>query len=274
MYRRTIAALIGGLALTVGSASSQTVAAAQQQPATTQAGAPVFRVVVVGRTAKAINFRPRSGETKIDFAGTSLSPRAHGDATVQGRDGYIEIDANFETLESPRKYGPEFLTYVLWAITPEGRASNLGELQVSGDDGELKVTTELQSFGLIVTAEPYFAVTQPSDVVVMESQPRAEGVFKDATIGRVDVIEAKYELLKRGTYLMNQDPSLLKLKPLEPGAPLDLAEARNAVAIARLAGADRYAAETFAKASQSAGGAATRCSSQRGRPCRPQRMPG
>jgi outer membrane protein OmpA-like peptidoglycan-associated protein len=206
-------------------------------------------VVVVGRSAKAINFRPRSGETKIDFVGTTLSPRAHGDATVKGEDGYIEIDANFETLQPPARFGPEFLTYVLWAITPEGRASNLGELQVSGDDGELRVTTELQAFGLIVTAEPYFAVTQPSDVVVMESAPREEGVFQDKTIGRVETIEARYELLKRGTYLMNQDPSRLKVKPLEPGAPLDLAEARNAVEIARLAGADRYAAETFAKAS-------------------------
>jgi outer membrane protein OmpA-like peptidoglycan-associated protein len=222
----------------------------QQGVVAAQTDRPVFRVVVVGRSAKAINFRPRQGETKIDFVGSALSPRAHGDATVKGKDGYIEIDANFETLESPRKYGPEFLTYVLWAITPEGRASNLGELQVSGDDGELRVTTELQSFGLIVTAEPYFAVSQPSDVVVMESAPRPEGVFKDKTIGRIETIEAKYELLKRGTYTMNQDPSVLKLKPLEPGAPLDLAEARNAVAIARVSGADRYAGETFAKASQ------------------------
>ena len=248
MYKRTTAAwLVFGLIAVPAWAQSSS---AQQPSTVAETNAPVFRVVVVGRTAKAINFRPRSGETKIDFAGTPLSPKARGDATIEGRDGYIEIDANFENLESPRKYGPEFLTYVLWAITPEGRTSNLGELQVSGDDGELRVTTELQTFGLVVTAEPYFAVTRPSEVVVMESTPRAEGVFKDKTIGRVEVIEAKYELLKRSTYVLDQDPSRLKLKPLEPGAPLDLAEARNAVAIARLAGADRYAASTFAKASQ------------------------
>lgn len=209
---------------------------------------PVFRVVVVGRSAKAINFRPRTGDTKIDFAGTVLAPKSRGDATVRGKDGYIEIDANFEALEAPAKYGPEFLTYVVWAITPEGRAQNLGELQVSGDDGELRVTTELQAFGLIVTAEPYFAVTRPSDAVVLESTPRPEGVFQDKTIGTTEVIEAKYELLKRGTYVMYDDPSKLKVKPLEPGAPLDLAQARNAVAIAQIAGAGRYAAETFAKA--------------------------
>ena len=249
----TAASLLAGLVY-AGAAVAQNAPAppapdTAQQPAT-PGGVPIFRVVVVGRTAKAINFRPRDGETKIDFVGTDVSPKARGDATVKGRDGYIELDANFESLESPRKYGPEFLTYVLWAITPQGRTSNLGELQVSGDDGELRVTTELQSFGLIVTAEPYFAVTRPSNVVVMESTPRAEGVFKDKTIGRVDTIDASYELLERGTYVMNQDPARLKVKPLEPGAPLDLAQARNAVAIAQLARADKYAPDVFGKASQ------------------------
>jgi outer membrane protein OmpA-like peptidoglycan-associated protein len=257
MFMRSTAVwmLLGALA--AGPAWSQSRPAQQPgdtgggaQASETRDGQPVFRVVVVGRTAKAINFRPRDGETKIDFVGTTLSPEARGDATVEGEDGVIEIDANFESLESPRKFGPEYLTYVLWAITPEGRTSNLGELQVSGDDGELLVTTELQAFGLIVTAEPYFAVTRPSNVVVMESAPREEGIFRDRTEGRIELIDAKYELLERGTYTLNTEPVQLKAKPLEPGAPLDLAQARNAVAIARLAGADRYAAETFGKASQ------------------------
>ena len=252
MYRGTIAALVVASALVARPAFSQQGGGNAPQPAATQnattGDVPVFRVVVVGRTAKAINFRPRDGETKIDFVGTALTPRAHGDATVEGEDGSIAIDANFETLDPPQKFGPEFLTYVLWAITPQGRTSNLGELQVSGDDGELRVTTELQAFGLIVTAEPYFAVTQPSDVVVLESAPRAEGVFRDKTIGRVETIDAKYELLRRGTYLMNQDPARLDVEPLEPGAPLDLAQARNAVAIARIAGADRHAPDTFQRA--------------------------
>ena len=239
MYSRTAALLIAG-ALATG----------VMAPDVTAQDQPVFRVVVVGRSTPAINYRPRSGETKINFVGTPLSPQARGDATVKGEKGYIEIDANFENLQAPSRFGPEYLTYVVWAITPEGRPTNLGELQVSGDDGELRVTTELQAFGLIVTAEPYFAVTQPSDVVVMENAPRKEGVFQDKTIGNIEVVQAKYELLKRGTYLMNQDPSRLKIKPLEPGAPLDLAEARNAVELARLAGADRHAAETFVKATQ------------------------
>jgi outer membrane protein OmpA-like peptidoglycan-associated protein len=209
---------------------------------------PIFRVTVVGRTIPAINYRPRSGDTRINFAGTTLMPKAEGWASIEGERGYIKIDARFDELGAPMQFGREYLTYVLWAITPEGRASNLGELQVNGDDGKLEVTTELQAFALMVTAEPYFAVSQPSDVVVIENVVRAGGF--ERTQGRVETLEAKFELLKRGTYLMNQDPSVLKVKPLEPGAPLDLAQARNAVELARLAGADRYAPDTYAKAQQ------------------------
>src|SRR5262245_3167742 len=207
---------------------------------------PVFRVTVVGRTVPAVNYRPRSGETRVDFAGTALMPNAKGQAWIEGEKGYIRIDARFDRLDGPQRFGREYLTYVLWAITPEGRATNLGELQVNGDDGHLDVTTELQAFALVVTAEPYFAVSQPSDAVVMENVVR-DTVF-DRTKGRVDTMEAKYELLKRGSYLMNHEPSALRVKPLEPGAPLDLAEARNALELARIAGADHHAADTFAKA--------------------------
>ena len=219
----------------------------QQTIATPQGEIPIFRVTVVGRTVPAINYRPRSGDTRINFAGTTLMPKAEGWASVEGEKGVIEIDARFDELEAPQRFGREYLTYVLWAITPEGRATNLGELQVNGNDGRLKVTTELQSFALVVTAEPYFAVSQPSDVVVVENVVRDSGF--EQTRGRVETLQAKYELLKRGAYLMNRDPAQLKVKPLEPGAPLDLAQARNAVELARFAGADRFASETFAKAS-------------------------
>ena len=204
----------------------------------------IFHVTVVGRTISAINYRPRNGSTRVDFAGTTLLPQAKGYADVSGEKGYIRVDAHFDKLQPASKFGPEYLTYVLWAITPEGRAKNLGEVQVDDEDARIKVTTDLQAFGLMVTAEPYFAVTQPSDAVVIEN------VVNDKTKGNIEAVEAKYELLKRGSYLMNNDPSKLKIKPLEPGAPLDLAEARNAVELARFAGADRYAGETFVKASR------------------------
>ena len=244
MFNRIVATLFVSGVLLSTAAWSQTAPNPTQQPVVaSQDQVPIFRVTVVGRTTPAINYRPRKGDTKIDFAGTALLPSARGNAKVSGEKGYIKIDARFDKLGPPARYGSEYLTYVLWAITPEGRSTNLGEVQYDDDDARVQVTTELQAFGLIVTAEPYFAVTQPSDVVVIEN------VVRDGTNGSIEAIQAKYELLKRGTYLMNHDAGQLKLKALEPGAPLDLAEARNAVAIARLAGADRYAAETFAKAS-------------------------
>jgi outer membrane protein OmpA-like peptidoglycan-associated protein len=248
MVSRT-AVLVACGVLTTSAAIAQTAAPnPTQRPTavvgTTDSGQPLFRVTVVGRTTAAINYRPRSGETKVDFQGTPLMPMATGSAVVSGEKGYMHIDARFDKLAPPSQFGSEYLTYVLWAITPEGRATNLGEVQRDDQDARVKVTTELQAFGLVLTAEPYFAVTQPSDVVV------AENVVRDNTKGRVETIQAKYELLKRGSYLMNQEYARLKIKPLEPGAPLDLAEARNAVELARLAGADRHAAETFSKAAR------------------------
>ena len=130
---------------------------------------PIFRVTVVERTTKAINYRHRSGSTPIDFRGTSLMPDAKGEAIVNSKQGRIEINARMEHLSPATQYGPEYLTYVLWAVTPEGRPKNLGEVLLNGNNSKLDVTTDLQTFGLIVTAEPYFAVTQPSDVVVMEN---------------------------------------------------------------------------------------------------------
>lgn len=218
----------------------------QQNVAAPDEQVPLFRVTVVGRTVPAVNYRPRTGETRLDFAGTALMPEAEGRAEISGRGGYFRIQVQFDDLEPPSRFGPEYLTYVLWAITPEGRASNLGEVQLTGNDRRLTVTTELQTFALIVTAEPYFAVTQPSDVVVLENIVREDGLAP--TRGRVETVAAQYELLKRGSYLMNQDAAVLKVTPLEPGAPLDVAQARNAVQLARIAGADRFAAETFSRA--------------------------
>jgi outer membrane protein OmpA-like peptidoglycan-associated protein len=214
---------------------------ARQSQASDASGTPLFRVTVVGRTVQAINYRPRSGDTKVDLVGTALMPQAHGFAEVSGKKGHIEIDAHFDNMQPATRFGPEYLTYVLWAITPEGRAKNLGEVQIKGDDTRIEVTTELQAFALIVTAEPYFAVAQPSDAVVMEN------VVRNSTQGTVETVQAKYELLKRGSYLLDQ-AGAYKAKALEPGAPLDLAEARNALDLARIAKADRYASDTFAKA--------------------------
>lgn len=205
---------------------------------------PIYRVTVVSRTAQAVNYRHRSGATKINFGGTALMPSARGEAKVESKKGYLEVEVEFDRMNPAQKYGPEYLTYVLWAITPEGRAQNLGEILLDSQNrGKLNVSTEFQSFGMIVTAEPYFAVSQPSDVVVMENIIRAD------TLGKADVIDAKFELLKRGSYVYRADQSALKSMPGDPSkTPLYLWEARNAVQIARWTGADKYAGDSFQKA--------------------------
>ena len=197
----------------------------------------VFKIDVVAKTAKAINYRHRGGATKIDFKGTANMPAAKGEAKVESKQGYIEIEVEYRNLQPANLQGAEYLTYVLWAITPEGRAANLGEVLLNGTNSKLNVTTDLQAFGLIVTAEPYFAVTVPSDVIVMENVVRAD------TVGKVDEIDAKFELLQRGQYSTLAGPKAI----IDPKVPLELYEARGALQIARSTGAEKYAADTFKK---------------------------
>lgn len=231
------------LGLSCGLISSQAPLAAKltQQSVEIRSGGsvPFFPVTVTERTMKAINYLHRSGATKIDFQGTDLLPLARGEAKVESKQGYMEIKVKFDGLQPATRFGVEYLTYVLWAITPEGRTSNLGEILLNKSKSKLNVTTRLQVFGLAVTAEPYFAVNMPSDLVVMENVVRAD------TKGRIEVINAKYELLRRGEYEQLANPLALKS---DPKIPLELYQARNAVQIARAAGADRYALDTFSKA--------------------------
>ena len=214
-----------------------------QNPAPTDQ-LPVFRVKVFSRTTNAVNYRHRGGSTTVDFRGTELMPSVGGHAKVDGKAGRLAISAELTHLAPANGFGGQFLTYVLWAITPEGRAVNLGEI-LPGDNGKDKidVTTDLQAFGLIVTAEPYYAVTHPSNKVV------AENVLRQETKGFEESINANFDVLEGGQYII--DIPAEQLPSNQTGAklpPLDLLEARNAVVIAKAAGADQYAAESLAKA--------------------------
>ncbi len=200
---------------------------------------PIFRVTVVSRTIPAINYHHRNGATKVDLHGTELMPMSKGVADVASNTGATRMTVRFEKLDQPSRFGPEFLTFVLWAITPEGRAKSIGEVVSKNNDGkgEIVASSDLQSFGLIVTAEPYWSVSQPSDVVVMENFVRND------TTGTIEQVNAKYDLLKRGTYTINlraRDPFVNDTK-----VPLQLREARMAVDIAKAQGADHYAADTM-----------------------------
>ena len=204
---------------------------------------PTFRVTVVSRNVQAINYKHRGGATKVDFAGTDLMPQANGQAKVESKKGYIEIEVEFGNLEKPTTFGNEYLTYILWAISPEGRAVNLGEILV-GDNHRSKVdvTTDLQAFALVVTAEPYYAVRQPSNVVVLEN------VVRDDTKGTIEAMHTKYDLLERGGYI----PTGYKFDPvvLNTRLPLEFFEARNALRIAQSEGAETYAHDSYQHAAR------------------------
>ena len=212
-----------------------------QVPADTGNPAPTFRINVVSRSTPAVSYKHRSGSTKVDFEGTDLMAAAKGEAKVDSHRGSLEVEVEFSGISRPTRFSTEYLTYVLWAISPEGRAVNIGEVLV-GDNhrSKLDVTTDLQAFAMIVTAEPYYAVRRPSNVVVIENSVRSD------TIGTNEAVDAKYELIDRGGYI----PTGYKFDPvvLNSKLPLEFFEARNAMRISQSAGAERYATESYRKA--------------------------
>ena len=222
-----------------------TCALAQQEnpPVEPMDQTPVFRVNVVSRTTKAVNYRHRGGSTTVDMKGTSLMPEVNGKAKVDSKAGRLQVNVELSKLGPASRVGPQFLTYVLWAITPEGRAQNLGEI-VPDENGKssLDVTTDLQAFGLIVTAEPYFAVTRPSNEVV------AENIIRQSTKGFEEAIDAKFDMLEGGQYTIDMPAQQLPSANADSKTPLTLLEARNAVAIAKAAGAAQYAPDSLQKA--------------------------
>jgi outer membrane protein OmpA-like peptidoglycan-associated protein len=237
----SICLVIGGfLGILAVPALGQTPAPADAQKQ--QQSSPLYSVTVVSRSTKAINYRHLSGPTEIDFRGTVLMPFSKGQAKVESKRGAIRIQAQFDKLDAATRFGPEFLTYVLWAVSPEGRADNLGEVLLAGAKSKLDVTAQLQAFALIVTAEPYFAVTQPSEVVVLEN------IVRPDTMGSVEEMDAKFDLLQRSQYTYVQGNA--KPAAMDSRTPFGLHEARNAVQIAKAAGAEKYASESFQKAAQ------------------------
>jgi outer membrane protein OmpA-like peptidoglycan-associated protein len=247
-----LALAIGAFAvpgLTTASAQEQNPMASpalNQAPVTQQNGVYIYRVKVVQRDLDAVNYLHRSGSTEIGFEGTPLLPNAKGEAKVDSKDGRVTIDASFKGLTPANGFGSEYLTYVLWAISPDGRPQNLGEILPSHDKNNIHVTTGFPAFGMIVTAEPYFSVSQPSDVVVLQNV-----IKQDKTTGVLEKVDAHYSLLPRGMYAETAgaktvaDPITRKMQ-----SPLELYEAHNAFRIAQTAGADKYSADIMAKAAE------------------------
>jgi outer membrane protein OmpA-like peptidoglycan-associated protein len=204
--------------------------------------AQIQQTPTVTRTTKAVHYRLQGGSTKIDFQGTDLLQRATGEAKVEGKKANFQIEVRFQGLEDATKFGLEYLTYVLWAVSPQGRPVNLGEVTLEHGNAHLKAATDLQTFGMIVTAEPYFAVTAPGNMVVMESAP--------ALGAGTENIEAKYDLVSRGTYSSTNTHIQDAIFGIDSKTPLELFEARNALRIAHIAAADKYASSIISKAGQ------------------------
>ncbi len=205
---------------------------------------PTPAAATVTRTTKAVHYRLQGGQTKVDFQGTDLLQGASGESRVEGKKTNFQIEVKFQNLEDATKFGLEYLTYVLWAVSPQGRPVNLGEVTIdhNSNTAHLKAATDLQTFGMIVTAEPYFAVTAPGNMVVMES------AAVNGTGG--ETIEAKYDLVSRGTYSSTNTHIQDAIFGIDSKTPLELFEARNALRIARIAANDKYAAFIISKAGQ------------------------
>ena len=223
-------------------------------------GVYLYRVKVVQRDLDAVNYLHRSGSTRIGFKGTTLMPGAKGEAKVTSERGGIHIEARFEGLTPANGFGPEYLTYVLWAISPDGRPNNLGEVLPAGTKNNIDVTTALQSFGMIVTAEPYFSVTQPSDVIVLQNV-----ILNDKTNGVLEKVNAHYSLLPRGAYAETEGAKS-NPNPItrDEKSPLEFYQANNAVRIAQAAGADKYAPEIMREAMEDLRNAADIDSNKKG----------
>ena len=199
---------------------------------------PQVVTIRVARTIKSVTYRPNSGQTTIGMQGTALIPLAKGELRVQNRQGVTYIEGSISKLEPASKFGGAYLTYVLWAITPEGSVNNLGEVIVNGTGARIKASTNQQSFGLILTAEPYFAISVPSEMVVVENTILTE------TLGKIETVDAKFELLERGKY----ENGVFEPFRIDPKVPLELYQARNAARIGEWLGIDKYATESWAKA--------------------------
>jgi outer membrane protein OmpA-like peptidoglycan-associated protein len=204
-----------------------------------QASAPAAGAIS-SRSTVAVTYEARR-TTQVDLVGTPLMPRARGEAEIETESsGPVRIKARVKDVTPPAPLGPEYLTYVLWAVPPQGRAKNLGELRLDDGAAEIEATADAQTFALIITAEPYYAVTTPSDVVVIENAIRQE------TRGRTSVATLNYEIVPRGAYVAGE--ARYTTPRTDKKEPRDVQQARNAVAIAQIAQAARYAPDGLATA--------------------------
>ena len=195
------------------------------------------------KSVKAVGYKVGGGSTKVDLRGTELLSAASGEAKIEAKPGATTIEISLIGMTQPSTLGAEFLTYVLWVVTPDGRSGNTGEIIVNKNgEGKLKATTPAQAFALLVTAEPYFAIRFPSEMIVLENDTRKN------TKGHIFPVN-DFKLMRRAQYEKLGNP--LAMTPDLERVPLQVYEARNAVDIAKSRAADKDAPEIFSKAAAS-----------------------
>jgi outer membrane protein OmpA-like peptidoglycan-associated protein len=198
---------------------------------------------VVKKSIASVGYEVGAGGTKVLLLGTPAAPNASGEAKVEAKKAGTEIEVKVKAMPAPTTLGTELLTYVLWTVTPDGSTTNLGEISIDKNgEGKLEASTKSQTFALGVTAEPYFAVALPSEVVVLVND------VSKKTKGKI-YPENSYKLMKRSQYAKLGNPLALTLDL--KNVPLEMYEARNAVEIAKSQGAEKYSPEIFSKATSS-----------------------
>jgi outer membrane protein OmpA-like peptidoglycan-associated protein len=212
------------IAVMIAGASFAQIMAAGQETTNSQ-------WVVVKRKTLAIRYK-NNDSTAVNMVGSAIAPRAMGKADVKHTNGRTRIKLDMDNLGNPQAISPYYTTFVLWAIAPEGQADNLAELPVTTKIG-IDATTNFQTFGLIITAEPHSAVKLPSPAIV------AENTLRRGTEGGIQTSSIEYSG-DPGTFYAASSTSEASLNA-DYNTPLLILGARRAVEIARRAGARRYA---------------------------------
>jgi len=236
MKRIVLSSLGLAVGLAVSTLSFTSSSAAQGKPQVPESD-------VVRKSIKSVGYEVGGGSTKVIFVGAPAAPNASGEAKVEAKKGGTAIAVKVKGMPQPTTLGSEFLTYVLWIVTPDGSTTNLGEIPIDKNgEGKLNTIAQSQTFAMGVTAEPYFAVALPSEIVVLVNDTTKN------TKGKI-YPENSYKLMKRSQYAKLGNPLALTLDL--KNVPLDMYEARNAVDIAKSQGAEKYAPEIFSKATGS-----------------------
>jgi hypothetical protein len=229
--------LAGGTFL--GLAVQPQIQARTQAPVSSENAPGDNRKQVAGKIVSvdipAVNYHAHGGEAKVNFFPTALMPSAKGQGKVKIlKDGSLSVEAQFTGLGSATKFGNEFMTYVLWGSVPKGRTLKIGELS---SQGQVVATTVLRTFAMLVTAEPYAAVTQPSSIVIFKgASPASETMQTEAA--QIELLGDAYA------------PPGYNYEPLDTGsgyAP-EIIQAMNARRIAKVLQAEKYAPQEFRSA--------------------------